>query len=287
MTAMKKFLVNLLRLPSLLLVAVQSAGAAESARTPSIVLISGEYEYDSARTLPAFKEYLATNYGFNCIYLERTKGEEIPGLDALEKADLAIIFIRRMTLPEEQLGKIKKFVDSGKPLIGLRTASHAFENWKEWDRDVLGGNYHNHYTDKLVATIKTVSEASEDPILKGVGKEFIAGGSLYRNAPLPPSSTVLLTGSVTNQPPEPVAWTHRYKASRVFYTSLGHPKDFENPSFRRLVVNAIFWALNRPAHDASVYKQKPEGGKRLKGINLQPSRHFAPDVRHVPLTRAR
>jgi len=284
---MKKFSPGLAGVLTLLFLATRPVGAAESARSPTIVLISGEYEYKSAETLPVFKRYLETNYAFHCVYLERTQGEEIPGLDALDTADLVILFIRRMTLPEEQLGRIRNYVNSGRPLIGLRTASHAFENWKEWDPDVLGGNYHMHYDDKLVATIKTVSEASEDPILKGVGKEFIAGGSLYRNAPLPPSSTVLLTGSVTNQPPEPVAWTHRYKGARVFYTSLGHPKDFENPSFRRLVVNAIFWALNRPAHDASVYKQKPEGGKRLKGINLQPSRHFAPDVRHVPLTRAR
>jgi len=231
---------------ALLLVAIQTAGAAESARQPVIVLISGEYEYDSARTLPVFRQYLATNYGFNCIYLERTKGEEIPGLDALEKADLAIIFIRRMTLPAEQLGKIRTFVDSGKPLIGLRTASHAFENWMAWDRDVLGGNYHNHYGNTLIAAIKVRPEAADHPILKEVEKEFAAGGSLYLNSPLPPESSVLLMGSVTNHPPEPVAWTHDYKGARIFYTSLGHPKDFENRSFRRLLVNAIHWALNRP-----------------------------------------
>ena len=61
---------------TLLMFAIQTARAAEPARQPTIVLISGEYEYDSARTLPAFKQYLATNYGFNCIYLERTKGED-------------------------------------------------------------------------------------------------------------------------------------------------------------------------------------------------------------------
>jgi len=205
---MKRFFINQLSLPALFFFAIQTAGAAESTPQPVIVLISGEYEYDSARTLPAFKRHLAANYGFNCIYLERTKGEEIPGLDALEKADLAIIFVRRMTLPEEQLGKIRKFIESGKPLIGLRTASHAFENWKEWDRDVLGGNYHNHYGNNLAAAIKARPETVDHPILKGVEKDFAAGGSLYLNAPLPPSSTVLLMGSVTNHPPEPVAWTH-------------------------------------------------------------------------------
>ena len=104
----------------------------------------------------------------------------------------------------------------------------------------------------MVATIKVRAEAADHPILKGVANEFGSGGSLYLNAPLPASSTVLLTGSVMNQPPEPVAWIHSYKVARVFYTSLGHPKDFENSSFKRLLVNAIFWTLGRPAPDAAV-----------------------------------
>lgn len=232
---------------------------ANAANKPTVVLISGEFEYKSSETLPAFKRYLETNYDFNCIYLERTQGEDIPGLNALDRADLVVLFARRMTLPENQLGKIKQYVESGKPLIGLRTASHAFENWKEWDHDVLGGNYHNHHANDLVATIRVADGAADHPILKGVEKEFVAGGSLYRNAPLPASSTVLLTGSVTNFPAEPVAWTHRYKSARIFYTSLGHPKDFENPSFRRLLINAIFWTLNRPVPDTGkVAAEKPQ-----------------------------
>ena len=106
-------------------------------------------------------------------------------------------------------------------------------------------------------------EAAAHPVLKGVAKEFVAGGSLYRNAPLPASSTVLLTGSVTDAPAEPVAWTHRYNGARVFYTSLGHPKDFKNASFKRLLVNAIFWTLNRPAPEAEKTVEK-----KAKGTNV-------------------
>jgi len=237
-----------LKLLFVLVVAIP-AKAAEPAK-PTVVLISGEFEYESSKTLPAFKKFLEGDHPFNCIYLEREKGESVPGLEALEKADLVILFVRRMTLPDEQLARFRKYVGSGKPLIGLRTASHAFENWKEWDHDVLGGNYHNHHANELVATIKTVPAAAQHPILKGVEKEFVAAGSLYRNAPLPAGSTVLLMGSVTNFPPEPVAWTHSYNGARIFYTSLGHPKDFENPSFRRMLVNAIYWGLDRPAPDA-------------------------------------
>ena len=246
---MKKTLIGLPVFLALLCMAIQSVGAAEPARAPTIVLISGEYEYESARTLPLFKQHLETNYGFKCIYLERAKGEDIPGLAALDNADLTIVFIRRMTLPEEQLGRIRTYLSSGKPLIGLRTASHAFENWKEWDHDVLGGNYHNHLGNDLIATVRVRPEAADHPILTGVAREFVAGGSLYLNAPLPPSSTVLLMGSVAGHPPEPVAWTHNHKGARVFYSSLGHPKDFENPNFNQMLDNAIFWALNRPAPD--------------------------------------
>lgn len=218
---------------------------AQPARKPTIVLISGEYEYMSTNTLPAFKQFLESNYALQCVYLER-KGEQIPGLEALKKADLSIFFIRRMTLPEEQLSLIKDYANSGKPLIGLRTASHSFENWKEFDNVVLGGNYHNHYGNALVATARVNPEAPGHPILKNVAKEFETAGSLYKTSPLAKGATLLLTGSITNQPPEPMAWTHNYKGARVFYTSLGHPKDFDNPAFRTMLVNAVFWALDQP-----------------------------------------
>src|ERR1044071_5135044 len=123
--------------------------AAETKPAPRIVLISGEYEYSSSNSLPAFARFLENSYRFHCTYLQRQTNDDIPGLEALDKADLALFFIRRMTLPEDQLARIKKFVASGKPLIGLRTASHAFENWKEWDHEVLGGNYHMHHGNKL------------------------------------------------------------------------------------------------------------------------------------------
>ena len=219
--------------------------AAQPAKKPTIVMISGEYEYASSNSLPAFKQFLESNYALKCVYLER-KGEQIPGLEALKSADLCLFFIRRMTLPEEQLGMIKDYVNSGKPLIGLRTASHAFENWKEWDNVVLGGNYHNHYGNTLAATARINAEALSHPILKNVAKEFETPGSLYKTSPLAKGTTLLITGSVTNQPPEPMAWTHTYKGARVFYTSLGHPKDFDQPAFRTMLVNAVFWALDQP-----------------------------------------
>lgn len=225
--------------------AVFAAYSAETAKDPTVVLISGEYEYHSTNTLPAFKQLLESNYPLRCVYVER-KGEQIPGLDVLKEADLAILYIRRMTLPEEQLSQIRTYVSSGKPLIGLRTASHAFQNWKEFDNVVLGGNYRNHHGNSFLATARINAEAADHPILKNVPKEFESGGSLYKTSPIAKGTTLLLMGSITNQPPEPMAWTQNYKGARVFYTSLGHPKDFDHPAFRTMLVNAVFWALDRP-----------------------------------------
>jgi rhodanese-related sulfurtransferase/type 1 glutamine amidotransferase len=222
------------------------AAIAADAETKTVILISGEYEYKSAETLPKFRTFLESNHPLRCVYLERTPGQDIPGLEALEKADLVVLYVRRMTLPEEQLDRIKAYLERGKPLIGLRTASHAFENWRAFDKEVLGGAYGGHFGNSLVATARVIPEAAAHPILRGVEREFGTGGSLYRNSPLPEASKVLLCGSVAGEPEQPVAWTHEYRGARIFYTSLGHPKDFEHASFRQLLVNAIYWALDRP-----------------------------------------
>lgn len=236
---MKKLCIGLVVLVSLWAV----RGTGEGKGAPRIVLISGEYEYFSSNSLPAFAKFLETNLHFNCIYLQRRTNDDIPGLQALDNADLAIFFIRRMTLPEPQLARIKKYVASGKPVIGLRTTSHAFENWKEWDHEVLGGNYHMHHGNALRPTIRVNPENANHPILKNVAAPFESDGSLYKTSPLGANTTPLLIGSIEGQPPEPVAWTHDHSGARIFYTSLGHPNDFENPSFRNLLTNAISWCL--------------------------------------------
>ena len=240
------------------LLAVSAADAADAARKSRIVLISGELEYKSAETLPPFAKFLEANHPFACTYLERKPGKDvndIPGLEALEKADLAILYIRRMTLPDEQLARLRKYAESGRPIIGIRTASHAFENWKEWDREVLGGNYHNHHGAKLLPVVRVVPAAAGHAVLKGIPAVFSSAGSLYKNAPLPARSEPLLMGTIEGQPAEPVAWLHSFKGSRVFYTSLGHPDEFAMPAFRQLLVNAIHWALDKPA--ASAFADKP------------------------------
>jgi len=125
------------------------------AERAKIVLISGEYEYLSNFTFPALKDCLVRDFGLDVTYLERTvgevvqrektAGEVIPELEAIEDADLLVLGIRRTTLPEAQLNRFKRYFRPGRAVVAVRTTSHAFENWKAWDPEVLGGNYHSHY----------------------------------------------------------------------------------------------------------------------------------------------
>ena len=238
----------------------------DAAKKSSIVLVSGEFEYKSAETLPAFRKHLESGHPFACTVLQRTQGEDIPGLEALDRADLAVFFIRRMTLPPEQLDRVRKYLDSGKPLVALRTSSHAFQNWKEFDRDVLGGHYGNHYGNKLATTVRVEPKAADHPILRGVPKEFPSAGSLYKTSPLAAGAVPLLLGRVEGKPEEPAAWTNSFKGARVFYTSLGHPQDFESEAFRRLLTNALYWALGREIPPPPAEKGRsdpPRGAARL------------------------
>ena len=103
-----------------------------------------------------------------------------------------------------------------------------------------------HHGNKLVTTVEVLAAAKGHPILVGVSsKPFDVGGSLYRVNPLKKSCVPLISGQVKGAPAEPVAWTHAYRGGRVFYTSLGHPKDFQLSSFRRLLKNGILWALKK------------------------------------------
>jgi rhodanese-related sulfurtransferase/type 1 glutamine amidotransferase len=219
--------------------------AAETKR--HIVLLSGESLYGSATTLPKFAKQLEQQHGYRCTTIVREGEHRFPSLDALGQADLVIVFARRMQLPAGQLGQVKRYVESGKPVIGLRTASHAIQNWLDFDKLVLGGNYHGHHKNNLSGTATVVSAAKGHPILSGVAGKFKMRGSLYKNAPLAKAAKPLLTGSVEGHPAEPVAWTHSYKGNRSFYTSLGHATDFDNPNFTKLVTNAIAWCLGADA----------------------------------------
>ena len=222
------------------------------AAKPHIVLLSGESLYGSATTLPSFAKRLGQEHGYRCTVIVRKEEHRFPSLDSLVQADLVIVFARRMELPGEQLDQVKQYIESGKPVIGLRTASHAIQNWLEFDKLVLGGNYQGHHKNNLSGNASIVPAAKGHPILDGVAAEFKMGGSLYKNTTLARAATPLLSGAVEGHPAEPVAWTHSYKGNRTFYTSLGHADDFANPNFYKLVTNAIAWCLGADAKPGAI-----------------------------------
>ncbi len=100
--------------------------------------------------------------------------------------------------------------------------------------------------------------AAQDPLLASVGPvSWRSRGSLYKMVDLHAGTNVLLTGSTVEAGKpisQPVAWSHTSGKSRVFYTSLGHVDDFKQRAFNRLLLNALFWAANRPIPDPAPMK---------------------------------
>jgi type 1 glutamine amidotransferase len=221
---------------SLLLTATPTA---QSASGPlKICLLSASAEYDSEKSLSDFQGFLESNYQVVCRRaFGKDKGESLPGLEALTNSDLMIVITRRVQLPPLQLEQIHKFISSGRPIIGLRTASHAFANYPEFDHDILGGGYKGHYTNSQ-AEVALVAGQARHPVLAGITP--FTSRKLYKNPTLADGVTVLLEGSIPGHR-EPVAWAREHQGRRVFYTSLGTQEDFKEESFRRLLLNAIFW----------------------------------------------
>jgi len=258
-----------------------------------IVLVSGDQEYRSEETLPQLAKILARHHGFRCTVLfaiDPTTGfinpnviDNIPGLEALKTADLMVIFTRFRNLPDDQMKHIAEYVEAGKPIVGMRTATHAFDNggskiyrkyhWQakgEWDggfgRHVLGETWVNHHgAHGSQATRGIIPAAAKDhPILRGIKDGDVFGPTdVYTvKLPLPGDSTPLVLGQVVNgmkfddrplqgaknDPMMPVAWTKTYKrsdgkAGRVFTTTMGASQDLLAEGTRRMIVNACLWAV--------------------------------------------
>ena len=207
-----------------------------------VCLISGSLEYDSDTSLAAFQNFLEKNYAIQCTRAFRKTDSDLPGLENLDTCDVAVFFTRRLKIDGEQLDRVKKYCASGKPIVAIRTASHGFQNWLEMDKEVLGGNYGNHYGTGTTK-VTPAAGAKDDPILRGVGP-FETVGSLYRNSGLAADDHILLNGAIPEHV-EPVAWTRLHSGGRVFYTSIGQQADFKNPQYLKLLVNAIYWTVGQ------------------------------------------
>lgn len=228
---------------------------ADDAR-PHVVFLINEQEYQPTQTIPPFAQELQDRFHYSVEVITAQKGRGFVGAETLERADLVVLFARREPLSPAQQAGIRKHLEAGKPLLGLRTASHAFGArgtlpagliaWDTIDPEVFGGSYRGHGPQG--SRIRVAGDGAA-ALLAGIDPpEWTSSGSLYYVSPIDAAATVLLTGTdQTNAKPEPVAWTRTAGKARVFYTSLGHADDFAQPQFRRLLVNAVQWCLGEKA----------------------------------------
>jgi hypothetical protein len=261
-------------------------------RGKHIVFVSGDEEYRSEEGLPQLAKILAKRHGFKCTVLfsidpndgtiDPNRHDNTPGIEALPTADLMVILTRFRELPDQQMRFVVDYVESGRPVVGLRTATHAFApkpgttfsryGWqsKEWDggfgRQVLGEtwiNHHGHHGHQSTRGI--IAPGMKDhPILRGIKDGDIWGPTdVYAvRLPMPSSCQPLILGQVLsgmhpndppvvgkqNDPMMPVAWVKPFtapsgKTARTFTTTMGASQDLANEGLRRLIVNACYWAV--------------------------------------------
>jgi len=234
-------------------------------RRPRVAFVVAEDEYKTETTLPPFAaRYLGKDFKVDFIFEAEGDKNRLTGVSALDEADVLFVSARRRAFPADQLAAVRRHVAGGKAVVGIRTASHAFalrgdtpppaghDVWPTFDPDVLGGHYTGHHKEGVKVKLAAGSESGAlHPILKdqsflGSLAAMTGHGSLYKVSPLAASTSTILTGSIPDQSPEPVAWTNLTAAGgRVFYTSLGHPDDFAEPAFNLLLRNALDWAAGR------------------------------------------
>lgn len=260
-------------------------------RGKHIVLIAGEEEYRSEEALPMLAHLLSKRHGFDTTVLfaqNPVTGEVDPtdrrtmiGLEWLDEADLVVIFTRFRRWDPDEMHYFDAYLRRGMPLIGIRTATHAFEADPErtgpyshyaWDSPqppggfgsrVLGTTWVAHHGEHDVQSTRGIpaEESIDHPILRGI--ESIWGPTdVYAIEPLPADARVLVRGKVLSgltpdSPPAvgerfaediPVAWTREFELDsgrnmRIFTTTMGSARDFKDEQLRRLFVNACYWAV--------------------------------------------
>jgi hypothetical protein len=257
-----------------------------------IVLVAGDDEYRSEESMPMLAKILSTRFGFKTTVLFPIHPEtgdivpsyqnNIPGLEHLESADLMIMLTRFRELPDAQTKYIETFLKAGKPIIGLRTSTHAFAYQKNklspyakwswngnttgWEKGfgvrIFGETWVNHHGDHgkegTRALVDGVQQMNDHPVLRGLNDIWVPE-DVYGIQSLPAEAKVLLYGQSTagmddkaplmwEKSVMPVAWTKPYqieggKAGVAFASTLGSSLGFQSEDLRRMIVNASFWLL--------------------------------------------
>lgn len=241
-----------------------------SDRRTRLAILVAEPEYETARTLSQFSaEHLGHDFQVEFLFGSETDPADFPSLQLLSSADAALLSVRRRPLQPEQMNLIRQFIKSGKPVMGIRTASHPFHQrpptsdptlveWPEFDAEVWGGNYTGHHGDAQLPKIQANPLELAHPILGSQPFDFLSSGSLYQTMPLRTGTTTLLMGRIDGEAPQPVAWTYiRPDGGRSFYTSLGHHGDFEQREFQNLLRRGIYWATQQEPSQPPPKSQEP------------------------------
>lgn len=205
-------------------------------------MISGSGEYKSESSLKLLQQRLEEKFDAEVTASwVRDGAKDLPNIDEIADADLLIVFARRMKLPEEQMAKVRSHWEQGKPVIGIRTASHAFsrEENETFDKKVLGNHYTGHHGGEDVIVSVASDDVKDHPVLEGVDE--IVSRKLYKAGDLAESTTVLQNGTINEDTTHPVTMVNEHNGHRVFYTSLGVPGDFENEEFLTMLDNAVEW----------------------------------------------
>jgi type 1 glutamine amidotransferase len=267
------------------------SGADGPGKGKHIVLLSGDEEYRSEEALPQLGKILAVRHGFDCTVLFSLNPDDgtidpenqtnIPGMHHLAEADLVIIATRFRELPDEHMKYFDEYVHSGKPIIGLRTATHAFQYSRnkqspyahydfassQWPggfgQQVLGETWVSHHgAHKRQSTRGIINPRHQDhPILRGVA-DIWGPTDVYGVKHLPDDAQVLVWGQVLtgmqpsdpplegskNDPMMPLVWTREFtgnrgRTSRIVCTTMGASVDLLSAGLRRTLVNACYWAL--------------------------------------------
>ena len=256
-----------------------------------IVLLAGDEEYRSEEALPQLAKILSQRHGFRCtvLFSINAKGEidpdvqtNQPGLHLLSQADLVVMALRFRRWPDEQMRHFDEYLTSGKPILALRTSTHAFDfkegtyemyGWqsKTWPggfgKHVLGETWVSHWGIHGKQATRGIPAPQEEinPLLNGV--EGVFGTTDVYEVHLPSDAHVVMYGEVVegmsrndlaatgkkrtakgveqdlNNPMMPIAWTRQYGKTKTFTCTMGAATDLTNEGLRRLLTNACYWLL--------------------------------------------
>ena len=123
-----------------------------------LCMLSGSFEYDSETSLAVFQDYIEKNHPVQATQIIYQSEDDDQSLEPLEDTDVLLVFTRRLNTTGDELDRFKAYCAAGRPIVGVRTASHAYENWLDFDEEVLGGDYQGHYGAGPIAHAEIRSE---------------------------------------------------------------------------------------------------------------------------------